>query len=357
MSALDIPRHRLYSQQIAQGEFELPDQIAAWLGAMQAQDYPSVKWGVGLRCQGADAAAVERAFVSGDIVRTWLMRGTLQLAAASDVRWMLALLGPRIISRSARRYAQLELDDTTFTRSFETLSSALEGGNRLTRSQVMLALEQTGITAGGPHGYHILRRAGLEGLICYGPFQGRQETFVLLDEWVPHRRELVREEALAELAGRYFAGHGPAALQDFVWWSGLLVGEARAGLDSAKTQLHQETIDGQAYWMVPVEAVPQDPSPTAYLLPAYDEYYLGYKAREAVLDPGYDKRAVSSSGVFRPMIVMDGQVVGIWKQEIKEDSVTISLSLFRPLTEAEEQALDAAAKRYGAYLGLPTVFV
>jgi hypothetical protein len=135
------------------------------------------------------------------------------------------------------------------------------------------------------------------------------------------------------------------------------VGEARAGLDSAKTQLHQETIDGQAYWMVPVEAVPQDPSPTAYLLPAYDEYYLGYKAREAVLDPGYDKRAVSSSGVFRPMIVMDGQVVGIWKQEIKEDSVTISLSLFRPLTEAEEQALDAAAKRYGAYLGLPTVFV
>jgi len=185
--------------------------------------------------------------------------------------------------------------------------------------------------------------------------QGKQETFVLLDEWVPKTGALEGDEALAELAWRYFASHGPATSQDFVWWSGLLVAEARAGLELVRSRLRQETIGDQTYWLPQHTTIVKDPSPTAHLLPAFDEYFLGYRERSLVLDPKYDKRAVSSNGIFRPVIVIDGQVVGVWKRTLKKGSVIITPGPFRSLTDAENQALVEAANRYGAFLGLPVV--
>jgi hypothetical protein len=265
---------------------------------------------------------------------------------------MLTLLAPRLIATSARRYRQLELDEATFAHSYEVLTKVLQGGKQLSRAEIMLVLEQAGISTDGQRGYHILRRAGLEGLICFGPRQDKQETFVLLDEWVPHSRKMERDEALAELAECYFRSHGPATLPDFVWWSGLQVADARAGLEIAKTRLQQETIEGQTYWLPQNNSILKDPSPTAYLLPAFDEYFLGYKARDAVLDSKYDKRAVSSNGVFRPAVVIDGQVVGIWKRALKKGSVIITPGPFNSLTAAENQALLMAANQYGTFLGL-----
>jgi hypothetical protein len=355
MIALDIPHHRLYNQRIGEEKFEQPSQVVAWFGAMQAQDYTSVKWAIGLRCCSATDVIIEQAIVNKTVVRTWLMRGTLQVVAASDVRWILALLSPRIIANSARRYHQLELDDATFAHSYEILTNGLQGGKQLTRSEIMLILEQAGISTSGQRGYHILRRAGLEGLVCFGPIQDKQETFVLLEEWAPHDKGMKRNEALAELAKRYFGSHGPATLQDFVWWSGLKVVDARTGLETAKTHLHQETIEGQTYWLPQNNSIPKDPSPATYLLPAFDEYFLGYKARDAVLDAKYDKQAVSSNGVFRPMIVIDGQVVGIWKRVFKKDSVIITPGPFNSLTTVENQALLIAANQYSAFLGLSVV--
>jgi hypothetical protein len=353
MIALDIAHHRLYNQRIVQERLERPSQVVAWLGAMQAQDYASVKWAIGLRCCSATDAVIEQAIVNKTIVRTWLMRGTLHVAAASDVRWMLALLAPRLIANNARRSQQLELDDATFAHSYETLTKVLQGGKQLTRAEAMLVLERAGISTTGQRGYHILRRAGQEGLICFGPIQDKQKTLVLLDEWVPHGKHMKRDEALAELAERYFRSHGPATLQDFVWWSGLRVADARAGLEMAKTQLDQKTIDGQTYWLPQNDSIPKDPSPTAYLLPAFDEYFLGYRARNAILDSKHDKQAVSSNGVVRPIIVIDGQIVGIWKRVLKKGSVIITPGPFNLLTAAENEALLLAANQYGAFLGLP----
>lgn len=352
MMTLDIAHHRLHYQRIAPEKHESPGQVVSWFGGMQAQDYAGVKWAIGLRCRDATKITIERAIANRTIVRTWLMRGTLHVATASDVRWLLDLLAPRLIANSDRRYRQLELDDATFAGSYETLTTALQGGKQLTRAEIMLAWEEAGISTAGQRGYHILRRAGLEGLICFGPMQDKEETFVLLDEWAPHGKSMERDEALAELAGRYFRSHGPATLKDFVWWSGLKVADARTGLRIAKTQLRQETIEGQTYWTPQSDSIPKEPSPTIYLLPAYDEYFLGYKTRGAILDAKYDEKAVSSYGVFRPMIVLDGQIVGVWKQSREKDSVTITPTLFDSLTKAENQALLAAANRYGAFLGL-----
>jgi hypothetical protein len=370
--SLDVIRHRLNNQRIVGSEPALPAQVVSWLGAMQAQDRDAVKWAVGLRCRDAAEATVERALADGTVVRTWLMRGTLQVVTASDVRWMLALLAPRQIANSARRYRQLDLDEDTFARSGETLITALRGGGRLTRAQIARHLEDGGISAAGQRSYHILRRAALEGLICLGPMKDKKETYVLLEEWVPvggspasasgrgalasgtESGAAARERALAELARRYFFSRGPATLRDYVWWSGLKVAEARAGLEKVADQLDQETVDGQmVYYVARNEATSQGPSPAAHLLPAYDEYLLGYRARDIVLDASYDRRAVSSNGVFRPVIVLDGQIVGTWARTVNKRSVTIAPHLFRPLTGSETQVLLAAADRYGAYLGLP----
>lgn len=353
MDAFDIVHHRLCNQQITRKRLEHPSQVVTQFGAMQAQDYASAKWAIGLRCRDATDTLIEQAIVNKTIVRTWLMRGTLQFVAASDLRWMLALLGPRLIANTTRRYRQLALDDTTFAHCDETLITTLQGGKSLSRTELLLALEKAGISTDGQRGYHILRRAALAGLICFGPMQDKQETFVLLDKWLPSGKSLNRDEVLAELAGLYFKSHGPATLRDFVWWSGLPVVDARAGLETAKHQLHQDTVEGQTYWLQKNSSVPTIPSPTVYLLPAYDEYFLGYKDRNAVLDAKYDKQVVSNNGVFRPMIVMDGQVVGIWKKALKKGMIVITLTPFKSLTAAENQALQVAANQYGVFLGLP----
>ena len=351
----DIIHHRLYNQRIGPGKFELPGQVVTWFGAMQAQDYASAQWAIGLRCQHASLAAIEQAVADKSIARTWAMRGTLQVVAVADLRWMLTLLAPRIIANSAHRRRQLELDAAVFARSFEIFGKLLQGGKPVTRAELMLALEQAGIAPANQRGYHILHQAALERLICFGPLQGKQDTFVLLDEWAPQGKMLDRDEALAELARRYFQSHGPATLQDFVWWSGLTTGEARAALEAIKSRLHPETFEGQIYWLTENGLGSKDPSPAAYLLPAFDEYFLGYQTRAIILDSQYDKRAVSSNGVFRPMMVIDGQVVGIWKREIKKKAVVITLEPFNALTTAEEQALLLAANQYGAFMDLPVV--
>lgn len=353
MTVVDIPLHRLRNQRIAGQRPAVPAQAVAWLGALQAQDYANATWAIGLRCQDATFVTVAEAIASRTIIHTWLMRGTLHFAAAADARWMLALLRPGLLASRQRRYRQLELDDATFVRSFQVLEMALRDGKQATRQELMAILEQAGISAAGQRGYHMLARAALEGLVCFGPLEGKQQTLVWLDDWVPENKKLNREEALAELALRYFNSHGPATLKDFIWWSGLRVADARAGLEMVRPQLREEIIDDQAFWMPPDAPTPTIPSPAVYLLPAFDEYYLGYSARGAVLDTRFDRKVVSSNGVFRPMIVVDGQVVGTWQRALKRDKVVITSTPFRALAPAEVQALAVAANQFGEFLGLP----
>ena len=352
---IDIAGRRLFNQRIVQSTFERPSQVVSWFGAMQAQDWAGVKWAIALRCHAATETTIEQAIVNKTIIRTWLLRGTLQVVAAADIRWMLALLAPRLLAQSARRRKQLELQDVILARSFEVITSVLQDHKRLTRANLLLALEQAGISIQGQRGYHILRHAGLEGLICFGPMQDKDQTFVLLDDWVPHSKGLEHEEAVTELARGYFSSHGPATLQDFVWWSGLPKAQARAGLDMIQSQLYRVNLDGETYWLPLSDTTPDDMASTAYLLPAYDEYYLGYKIRDAVLGAGYDKNAVSSGGVFRPVVVIDGQIVGTWKQALKKGSVVIDLKPLKAFTEIEYQALLTAANQYGNYLERPVV--
>jgi hypothetical protein len=353
-----IAQHRLYNQQIASTKFKEPSQVVSWLGALQAQDYAGAKWSIGLRLPDAIDSDIEQAIAAKTIIRTWPMRGTLHFVAPEDVRWLLALLTPRIIAQGAGRYRQLELDEAIFARSKELFAKALQGGKQLTRDEMHQLLERAHISTAGQRGYHILCRSAQDGLICFGAPSGKQQTFTLLDEWVPPTKSLERDEALAELVKRYFTSHGPATLPDFVWWSGLTVTDARAGLEIVKSQFIQETLNGQTYWMSPDRPVIADNSPTIYLLPGFDEYMLGYRDRTAVLEAIHTQKITpGNNGMFSPTIVIDGKVAGTWKRTFKKDTVVMAVSPFTSFSEAQSRAISAAAKRYSTFVGLSPMIV
>jgi hypothetical protein len=355
MTSSDITRLRLHTQRIAGARFEKPGDVVAWLGAVQAQDYLGALWAVGLRMRNAVEADIEQALANGTIIRTWPMRGTLHFVAAADIRWMLELLTPRIVANNAQLLLRrFDLDEGVFARSKDLFARALQGGKRLTRNAMYNVLEAGGVST-SQRGSHILWRLAQEGFICFGAREGKQQTFALFDEWAPNARRMARDESLAEIAKRYFTSHGPATLQDFTWWSGLTRVDAIAGIEMAKRSLAQETINGQSYWLGSSTPTTNDPSPTAYLLPAFDEYTVAYKDRSAALDPKYTKYANSGNGILYPVIAIDGQVVGTWKRALKKDTMVITPSPFTKLNRAETRAIAEATNRYGKFLGASVV--
>ena len=354
MTNLDIAHQRLHNQLITQPTFENPVAVVQWLGAVQAQDYAAAKWAVGLRMQNAIEADIEQAFDAGAILRTHVMRPTWHFVVPADIRWLLALTAPRVNATAAYYYRALGLDDAIFARSNAALARALQGGKQLTRLELTSVLRQAGIIAENLGILHIIMRAELDGVICSGARRGKQFTYALLDERVLPARTLERDEALAELARRYFTGHGPAALQDFVWWSGLTTADARSGLEMVKSQFMCETIDNQTYWFFSSMPPAKSCSQAAYLLPNYDEYTVGYTDRRAAVDAARTKNLDPRSSVLLGhTIVIDDRIVGSWKRTLTKDAVTITPDLFTTLNEAEMRAFAAAVDRYGAFLERP----
>ncbi len=357
MNKSDIARTRLFNQQITATKFTRPEEIVAWFGAMQAQDYPMAKWAVGLRLPGSIEAEIEQAIAEGRILRTHVMRPTWHFVAAEDIRWMLALSARPLRSTLASAFRQFGFDIETCKRSNDLIPRMLEGGRHLTRAEIMAELRTAGIEPDNNLAGFLMFSAEIESIVCSGIARGKQQTYALLDERVPEARELSREEAIGELTLRYFTSHAPATLKDFVWWSGLTVGDARNGLEMNKSKLVNEEIDGQTYWIPNSLSVPAAGADSLYLLPAFDEYMVSYKDRSAALDPDRTKEAITGNGIFKPIIVVNGKIAGIWKRAFKKDSVLIEKSLFGKLSDSENELFQSKAREYGDFEGKPLQIV
>ncbi|MEP7284681.1 MAG: winged helix DNA-binding domain-containing protein [Chloroflexota bacterium] len=343
----DVGMLRLYSQRITDTAFKDAGQVVAWLGAMQGQDYAGTKWAFGLRLGEVTDRDIEQALTDGIILRTWALRGTLHYVAPADIHWLLALIAPRQIAGNARRYKQLELDDVTLTRSTRLIADALHEASLLTRSELFAILTANGISTAGQRGVYMLQRAALERLVYQGPVRRNETTFRALAPGTV----LPKDHALAELARRYFMSHGPTTLNDFTAWSGLLISEARTGLEAVRSELAEEKIDDQTYFLSPEKPKALDPS--VYLLPGFDEFVLGYRDRSAVLEAQFaDAICPGGNGMFTPTLVSEGRIIGTWKRTIKSKIVEIAFTLFRPLSVGEEVEVQAAAARFGTFLGL-----
>jgi hypothetical protein len=338
---------RLQNQQLVRPRFSEAAELVRWFGAVQAQDYVGSLWAVGQRLSGAVEGDLEAAVASGAIVRTWPMRSTLHFVAAADVRWMLGLLAPRLLSSNVGRHRQLELDGTAFARARKILTRSLRGGGRLTRAAAYAALQRGGVSTTGLRGVHIVAQLAQEGVICFGPRDGRQPTFALLEEWISPMAAPSRDEALARLATAYFRSHGPATLQDFAWWSGLFMKEARAAIQEAGVAIAGETRGGRTLFTVAGTASRPGTRPSVALLPPWDEYVVAYKDREAALG---HLTALPPMVIGNSLLVIDGRVRGTWKRVLAPSKVSVGFDFWSEVSGAEERAAARAAVRYGRFL-------
>lgn len=350
-----IARLRLAAQRLAASRARSPLETTRWMLALQGQDFPGVKWSVALRTEAATEQDVEAGLVAGQLVRSWPMRGTLHLVAAEDLPWMLGLTAARSTASAAPRRAMLGITETEIERARDAAVAALTGGRSLGRSELLAAIEAAGVSTAGQRGYHLLWFIAQTGTIVLAGLDGRGQAYALLHEWVREPRRFDRDEALGELARRYFASHGPATVADLVRWSGLTVRDVRLGLAAAGDALTTIDVEGTAYHLAPETLDAALPSGVVLLLPGFDEYVLGYGDRSAALAPEHrDAIVPGGNGMFMPTIAVDGEVVGTWRRKLTSRELVVEPAPFDRLSSTERDGVAAAADRYGRFLGRST---
>ena len=355
----DIAIRRLWAHGLAEPKFKTAGEVVNWLGAVQAQEYPGGSWTIGMRLPGSTTADIEAAVADKNVVRVFFMRGTIHFVPGKDIRWMLPVVAERVrrILHTTAKYNKTGLDEDTFLKAKDVLAKAMQGQPPLIRDEVKQAMIDAGIQTTNNGYMFLLQRAQIDGLVCYGSHRGKQQTFTLLEEWVPPASTLDREAGLAEFARRFFASHGPATLHDYANWAGLPMADARAGLEANRAALREDVIDGVAYYSAP-DAVnaPLPESPLAHLLQMYDEYFFGYKDRSASIPAGYQERWSAQDPLFGAAIIIDGRMVGTWRRVLKSKTITYTFDFFEPVTGARHAAVLYAAQRYADFLGLEALF-
>ena len=349
MKATDIATLRLMNQHLAGTRLKTARDLVHWMGAVQAQDHAMAQWALGVRLPDVTAEVVQAALQRGDILRTHVLRPTWHLVAAEDIHWLLALTAPHIRPLFASHQRKLELTEAAFSQSRRVMENALAGGQHLTRQELIAEFGKVNLPADEGRATILVMRAELDGLVCSGAARGNKQTYALLAERVPPAEALPREEALARLARRYFTSHGPATVQDFAWWSGLPAADARKGAAGLGPEFVSGAVEGKTYWWAGSLAGPEADGETTFLLPAFDEFLISYRDRSASLAAGSQSRVITVNGIFRPVVVVDGQVAGTWKRTVKKGTIGIETALFGPATPATRERIKMAAAAWGRF--------
>jgi Winged helix DNA-binding domain len=352
MTRLDLLHQRLHNQKLSALNFRKPVDVVRWFGAVQSQDFEAAKWALALRMRSATSDDIEEAFNRGTILRTHLLRPTWHFVAPEDICWLLELTAPRVNLRCGPNYRKLELDTAVFKRSRKVLENALRNGKHLPRSELRRRLNESGVAANDTIRLaHILMRAELDGVVCSGPRIGKQFTYALLEERVAGTKQMDRDEALAKLTESYFRSHGPATLQDFAWWSGLNVSDAKRGLELI--DLEKISVGEKDYWKLRSNRVSGRPLNIAHLLPVYDEFFVAYKDRQVVFDPHDGKPSLTSWDLLGPTVIVAGIAMGSWKRT--NDRKSLEVKLVKALKKTEREAVAQAAGRYAEFVGVNPV--
>lgn len=350
MTLQDIANIRLQNQQIAGTKLKTAKELVGWMGAIQAQDYAMSKWAIGVRLPHFSHQSIESQIDKGEIIRTHILRPTWHLVSADDIYWMLDLTAPRLKGFAKSWNKSVGLTDAVLNKSKSIIEKALEGGKHLTRDEITVVLNKAKINTDSLRSLHLFLSAELDGIICNGPNKGNKQTYALLSERVPKIKRYSKEESLAKLANQYFLSHSPATIKDFTWWSGLAPSDARIAVELIKSDLIKDTIGEETYYLTNSLSIPKNDNPSVYLLPAFDEFLISYKDRQASLPIKNNLKAVSTNGIFRPVIVINGQVTGLWKRSIKKDKVILETSYFHPHNKSIKNLIEKAAYSFGSFL-------
>ena len=351
---LRVAQRRLRHQRLSGAPLADPEAVVGWLGAVQSQDYLGAKWAVAQRTRAGTDTDFEAAFARGAILRTHVLRPTWHFVLPADIRWLLQLTAPRVQALAATYYRTVGLDTHTLARADEVLAKTLQGGKQLTRDELGVALRAAGVPTDGLRLTMLSLHAELEGAICSGPRRGKQLTYAALDERAPAARRRSRQEALVELARRYFTSHGPATAQDFAWWSGLKVADAVAAIAALGEALTGVRAGGQTYWSgAPTRAASGRGAALARLLPNFDEYLISARDHARVLDPRMSRSLDARDNLLANHVVNgSGRIVGDWRRTLGRDAVVVQVTPSATLDAGDRAALGAEAERYGRFLGL-----
>jgi hypothetical protein len=355
MTLNDISKIRLMSQKIALSEYKTAKEIVSWMGAMQAQDYSMAKWAIGVRLPDTTDKIIEAAIDKGEILRTHVLRPTWHFIPADDIYWMLGLSGIKIKSSFKTRDKELELSEPIISKSQLIIEKILSDVSGLTREEISAELTRAKIRTDENRLSHILVHAELVGLVCSGPIKEKKLTYSLLRDRVPVKKDISREEALARLAGKYFRSRCPATLEDFIWWSNLSVTDARNAVESVRNDFSPETIGSSKYWLPNTFQEKAAKKTSVYLLPAYDEFLIAYKDRNSSLSPLNNKRTVSVNGIFYPLIVVNGQVAGLWKRVTQKNKIIVTASFFQQPDEVINNIIAEKFNVFGHFTGKETI--
>lgn len=355
----ELARLRLRRQHLTGKALATPEAVVAWLGAVQAQEFAVAKWSIAQRCRGrVTSADLDRALAEGRILRTHLFRATWHFVLPSDLRWLLRLIAPRIHARAKSYYVRNGLTAAVFKRSHAVLREALAGGRQFVRQEIADAFTRGRIDTNGLNLRLLLLQAELDAVLCSGALRGKHQTFALVDNLVPPAAPISEDQALAQLARRYFTSHGPATLKDFIWWSSLSAAQARRALELLKKQgLRAFEAGGRGYWMLEAAARRATTKAPVHLLQPYDEYIIGYTDSRHVLAANGEAIAPIRAPRHPNALIRDGQRIGSWRTALTADEAVVEAQLTQPLDRATRSALETEVERYGRFLQRPVQFV
>src|SRR5579863_1137402 len=352
---------RQLAQQLIPQRSDAPASVSHLVKEMcgiQAQDAPAAALAIRARSVDLLAADVEHALMQErSIVRTWGPRGTLHLLATEDLGWLLTLLGPAFVAGDRRRRAELGLDEDTCARGIRIIHDVLASRGPLTRAEIVEQLAARGMLIEGQARPHLLARAALEGVICFGPDRGAEPTYVLLSDWIDYshmKPSLSETAAYTELTRRYLNAYGPAALVDQAAWSGLPLSKIRTAWQHIMDQLLEVEIASSPAWMLKENAArldePPSDSPIVRLLPRFDIYLLGYQNRDLSVPPQYAKRINAGGGMLHPAVLVDGYTVGTWRSKREKNHLNIAIEPFDSLTPEPLPGIEAEVKDIARFL-------
>jgi hypothetical protein len=347
----DIARWRLRTQRLVPPQASSAGEVVRSLLAVQAENPGQAAWAVASRTPNPDRFDLAGLLDDGSVVRTHVLRPTWHFVRAEDIRWLLELTAPRVRRLTGQQLRLAHgLDERSIAQSVAAVMAALEARRQLTRPQLADELRERGVAGNGQLLMILLAHAELDGLICSGQVVNGEHTYAVMSERVPAARRLGRDEALAELALRYFTGHGPATERDLAYWASLTLTDVRHGLRQVRDQLVSFEHDGRAFWHAPGEPPRGPQQPAGHLLQILDETYRGYQDSRWVLDSAGDVPRVRESAAG--MALFDAQLVAAMRRTVGTDQVRFDLRPYRALSTVQIDALEEAARRYGEYLQL-----
>lgn len=349
MDASTVINLRLNNQLLMGSDLKTPQDVVSWMGAVQAQDFNMSKWALGVRLPLLNDKSVEDAVNKGQIIRTHILRPTWHLVAAQDIHWMLELSRPRLRPVSRSYNTAVGLTDLVSAKAHDIIRQTLESGKHLTRSQIGDVLNDKGIELNSHQLNQIMFGAELEGIVCNGAIAGNKQTYCLLEERILKTEIFDKETALERLARKYFTSHAPATLNDFFWWSGLTMSDARRAMEMIKPDFVVEKIDSLEYWINNSFAELQSSHESVFLLPAWDEFIVSYKNRQHIVSDEHYQKVISKNGIFKPIVVKDGQIIGIWKRVKKKDRVSAEIELFSDVDSTTAKLIKKASDSFDRF--------